>query len=132
MKLTSLPNAGYHIGTKNYDFDLFEGIEAARLSLKNSTQVYWFSPSGSVNTLKRCEEVATLEKWQKKEEKGTVTFTRVEKSVLWKKKQTTIICTESAIELFMTVEGAGDVSDVRFCRACINGIEYGFAGNLTK
>ena len=66
MKFTSLPNAGYHIGTKNYDFDLFEGIEAARLSLKHSAQVYWFSPSGSVNTLKRCDEVASLDKWQKK------------------------------------------------------------------
>lgn len=132
MKFTTLPNAGYHISTKNYKFDLFEGIEAARLTLRDSTQTYWFTPSGGVNTLKRCDEVASFEKWQKKEEKGTLIFTRVEKSVLWKKKQTTIICSESAIEMFMTVEGTGDVSDVRFCRSCINGVEYGFAGEFDE
>ena len=83
MKLTKLPDSGFHIGAKRYKLDLYDGIEAARLYLRNSTQEYWFIPSGAVNCVKRCDEHAACEKWQKQEEKDAVIFTRNEKSVIW-------------------------------------------------
>ena len=132
MKVVSIPNAGYHIGAKQYKLDLFEGIESARLTLRKSTQEYWFSPSGSVNSVKKCDEIASFEKWQKKEEKGAVVFTRAEKSVLWKKKVTTLICREDSLEFFVNVEGSNQVEDVRFFRTCVNGAEYGFAGEFDE
>ena len=132
MKVTKLPDSGYHVGAKKYKFDLFDGIEPARLSLRDSCQTYWFTPSGSVNSVKRCDETAAFEKWQKKEENGAVIFTRNEKSVLWKHKTVTFICREDVIELFMTVEGQGDVEDVRFLRNCVNGSEFGFAGEFDE
>ena len=132
MKLEKIANAGYHIGAKKYKLDLYEGIEAARLYLRDSQQEYWFTPSGGVNCVKRCDELAAFEKWQKQEEKGAVIFTRLEKSVLWKQKKTTFICRDNSIEVFMTVEGTGDIEDVRFFRSCVNKVEYGFAGEFDE
>lgn len=132
MKFVSIPNTGYHIGAKKYKLELFEGIEAARLTLRKSAQEYWFSPSGSVNGVKKCDEIASFDKWQKKEEKNSIVFTRVEKSVIWKKKVTTLICREDSLEFFVTVEGCNQVEDVRFFRSCVNGVEYGFAGEFDE
>ena len=132
MKVTKLPDSGYHVGAKKYKFDLFEGSEPARLLLRDSCQTYWFTPSGAVNSVKRCDETAAFEKWQKKEENGAVIFTRNEKSVLWKQKTVTFVCREDAIEVFMTVEGQADVEDVRFFRSCVNGSEFGFAGEFDE
>ena len=132
MKITSVPNFGYQIGTRKYKLELPEGLEAARLTLHNSLQEYWFIPSGSVNCVKNCEEVASFDKWQKQDEKDAVVFTRNEKSVLWRSKKTSIVCREDSIEVFMNVEGSGAVEDVRFFRTCVKGSEYGFTGEFDE
>jgi hypothetical protein len=63
MKLTKLTDSGFHVGAKRYKLNLYDGIEAARLFLRNSTQEYWFSPSVAVNCVNRCDELAAFEKW---------------------------------------------------------------------
>lgn len=132
MKYSNLSDSGHHIGAKSYDLEIFDGVSAGRIFLKKSCQEYHFFPGGSVNSTRRFDEVAAFECWQKKEEKDQVIFSRKEKSVLWKRKETFIICRENSIEIFMNVEGSADVEDVRFCRCCVNGTEYGFAGEFDE
>lgn len=132
MKVTKLSDSGFQISTGKYTLELFENTEVARLTLRGSSQSYWFIPSGSVNCVRKCDETAAFDKWQKLEEKNVCTFSRSEKSVLWRQKKSTFVCNEDSIEFFMTVDGAGDVEDVRFFRACVNGVEYGFAGEFDE
>ena len=129
MKFCKTSDSIFHIGAGNYKLDLYEGVETARLTLRKSCQEYWFFPGGSVNGVRKSDEGAAFSKWQVRENSdGSVIFSRSEKSVLWREKRTFLICREDSLELYFEVEGNGTVEDVRFCRACTNGVEYGFAG----
>ena len=133
MKFCKASDSIFHIGAGSYKLDLYEGVETARLTLRKSCQEYRFFPGGGVNGVRKCDECAAFGKWQSQENPdGSVTFSRGEKSVLWREKRTFLICREDSLELYFEVEGNNTVEDVRFCRACTNGVEYGFAGECDE
>ncbi len=132
MKYGKLSRSGHQIETKNYTLRLFDGIEPARLALHKSIQEYWFLPGGSVNTVEKPDTGTAFGKWRKKETEDSLVFTRTEKSLLWKEKKTVIICREKSLEVFLEITGNGCIEDVRFFRGCVNGVEYGFAGECDE
>jgi hypothetical protein len=132
MKYSKLSLSGHQIETKNYTLTLFDGLDPARLALHKSIQEYWFFPGGSVNAVGKSDAGTVFGKWRKKETEDSLVFTRTERSLLWKEKKTTVICREKSLEIFLSVTGNGSIEDVRFFRVCVNGVEYGFAGECDE
>lgn len=125
-------NSVIRIVAEKFRFELYPGNASARFFLAGTKQIYFFHPGGDCDLMEAQDECTAYSDWEILSEGEKIVIRRFETSKVWVRKEVRFVFTQDAIELYFILEGRGQVDEVRYCRGCYRGMEYGFAGEFDE
>lgn len=100
---------------------------------KKSGRLFGFIAAGDCDPAGGSDGTLSSGKWQYHvSEDGSVQLRREETSSVWEHKAFLIHARHDGVEFQHELSGKGVLNEVRFFRACFDGREYGFAGDIDE
>ena len=121
------------VDTPAYRLELANGLATSNLADKATRRFFAFVCGGACNAVDAFDNVSDISEWMVVSSNGgEAVLERKEKSSVWNVKTTRLHLFEDAIEFQYELKGRHAVEDIRFFRPVINGVEFGFCGDIDE